>query len=92
MKDLNGQYYVAVKDNRYKIHPTENNISRLRDEKSLRTRYQFQNDTQMRKNQKVIKIGNIQLAVKNYPKIKQPIFQQQKLKQPKCPSCRQRIG
>ena len=45
MKDHNGQYYVAVKDNRYKIHPTENSISRLRDEKSPKTRYQFQNDT-----------------------------------------------
>ena len=32
MKYLNGEYYVEVKDHRYKIHPTENNILRKRDE------------------------------------------------------------
>ena len=24
MKSLNGEYYVEVKDHKYKIHPTEN--------------------------------------------------------------------
>ena len=38
MNYLNGQYYVEVKDYRYKIHPTENIILRKRD--SLRTQYQ----------------------------------------------------
>ena len=71
MKYLNGEYYVEVKDKRYKIHPTENIILGLRDEpKSLRTQYQVQNETQIRKNQKVIKNDNDQLIVKNYPKNK----------------------
>ena len=71
MKYLNGNYYVEVKDHRYTIHPTENIILRLRDEpKSLRTQYQVKNETQIRKNQKVIKNDNNQLVVKNYPKIK----------------------
>ena len=89
MKYLNGEYYVEVKDHRYKIHPTENIILRLRDEpKSLRTQYQVQNNTKIRRNQKVIKNDNDQLIVKNYPKNKnkQPIFQQPKL--PNCPSCK----
>ena len=90
MKYLNGEYYVEVKDHRYKIHPTENNILRKRDEpKSLRTQYQVQNDTRIRKNQKVIKNDNNELLVKNYPKNKQPIIQQQKFKLPNCPSCKQ---
>ena len=38
MKYLNGDYYVEVKDHRYKIQTTENIILRPRDEpKSLRT-------------------------------------------------------
>ena len=89
MKYLNGNYYVEVKDHRYKIHPTENIILRLRDEpKSLRTEYQVQNETQIRKNEKVIKNDNDQLVVKNYPKNinKQPIIQKQL---PNCPSCKQ---
>ena len=86
MKYLNGEYYVEVKDHRYKIHPTENIILRKRDEpKSLRTQYQVQNETQIRRNQKVIKNDNDQLVVKN----KQPINQQQKFKLPNCPSCKQ---
>ena len=90
MKYLNGEYYVEVKDHRYKIHPTENIILRKRDEpKSLRTQYQVQNETQIRKNQKVIKNDNDQLIVKIYPKNKQPIIQQKKFKPPNCPSCKQ---
>ena len=88
MKYLNGEYYVEVKDHRYKIHPTENIILRKRDEpKSLRTQYQVQNETQIRRNQKVIKNDSDQLIVKNYPKNKnkQPIIQQQLSN---CPSCK----
>ena len=86
MRYLNGQYYVEVKDHRYKIHPTENIILRKRDEpKSLRTQYQVQSDTQIRRNQKVIKNDNDELIVKNYTKHKQPIIQQL----PNCPSCKQ---
>ena len=78
-----------MKDHRYIIHPTENIIVRLRDEpKSLRTQYQVQNETQIRKNQKVIKNDNNQLVVKNNPKIKQSITQQPKFKPPNCPSCK----
>ena len=90
MKYLEGEYYVEVKDHRYIIHPTENIILRKRDPStSLRTQYQVQNETQIRKNQKVIKNDNDQLVVKNYPKIKnkQPIIQQQL---PNCPSCKQK--
>ena len=91
MKYLNGEYYVEVKDRRYKIHPTENIILRKQDEpKSLRTQYQVQNEAQIRKNQKVIKNDNNELVVKNYPKNKQPIIQQQKFKPPYCPSCKQK--
>ena len=90
MKYLNGEYYVEVKDHRYKIHPTENIILRKRDPpKSLRTQYQVQNETLIRKNQKVIKNDNNELIVKNYPKNKQPIIQQSKFKPPNCPSCKQ---
>ena len=86
MKYLNGEYYVEVKDHRYKIHPTEKNFLRKRDPpNSLRTQYQVQNETQIRKNQKVIKNDNDQLIVKNYPKNKQPSIQQQL---PNCPSCK----
>ena len=87
MKYLNGNYFVEVKDHRYKIHPTENIKLRLRGEpKSLRTQYQVQNETQIRRNQKVIENDNDQLIVKNYPKNKHPIVQKQL---PNCPSCKQ---
>ena len=88
MKYLSGEYYVEVKDHRYKNHPSENIIVRKLDEpKSLRTQYQVQNETQIRRNQKVIKNDNNQLIVKNYPKNnKQSI--QQTLKLPNCPSCK----
>ena len=87
MKYLNGEYYVEVKDHRYKIHPTENIILRKRDPPtSLRTQYQVQNETKIRKNHKVIKNDNDELVVKKYPKNKQPIIQQPKL--PNCPSCK----
>ena len=90
MKYLNGRYYVEVKDHRYKIHPTENFIIRLRDPPtSLRTQYQVQNETQIRKNQEVIKNDNDELIVKNYPRNKQPIIEQTKYKPPDCPSCKQ---
>ena len=86
MKYLNGEYFVEVKDHRYKIHPTENIILRKRDPPaSLRTQYQVQNQTKIRKNQKVIK-NDDQLIVKNYPTNKQPIHQQPK--KPNCPSCK----
>ena len=89
MKYLNGEHYVEVKDHRYKIHPTENIILRKRDPPtSLRTQYQVQNETQIRKNQKVIKDNNDQLIVKNYPKNKQSIQQQPKFNLPNCPSCK----
>ena len=81
---------MEVKDHRYRIHPTENIILRKRDPpKTLRTQYQVQNDTQIRRNQKVIKNDNEQLVIKNYSKNKQPIIQQQKFKLPNCPSCKQ---
>ena len=90
MKFLNGRYYVEVKDKRYRIHPTENIISRLRDPpQSLRTQNQVENQTEIRKNQKVIRDDNNELVVKNYSENKQPIIQQPKFKLPNCPSCKQ---
>ena len=87
MKYLNGEYYVEVKDHRHRIRPTENIILRKRDPPfSLRTQYQVQNETQIRKNQKVTRKDNDELVVKNYPKNEQPIIQQQL---PNCPSCKQ---
>ena len=89
MKYLDGRFFVEVKDHRYKIHPTENIILRLRDEpKSLRIQYQVQNETQIRRNQKVTKNDNDLLTVKSYPKNKKPPIQQQKFKPPNCPSCK----
>ena len=90
MKYPIGEYYVEVKDHRHKVHPTENIILRKRDPPStLRTQYQVQNETQIRKNQKVIKNDNDQLIVKNYPKNKQPIIQQQSnFQPPNCPNCK----
>ena len=71
MKILNGEYYVEVNVYQYKVHPTENNILRKRDPPlSLRSQYQVQNETQIRKNQKVVRNDNDQLVVKNYPKSK----------------------
>ena len=92
MKYLDGQYYVEVKDHRYKIHPTENIILRKRDPPtSLRTQYQVQKQTKIRSNQKVIKNDDNQLIVKNYPKNKQPIIQEQKFKPPNCPQCKNNL-
>ena len=88
MKYLIDQYYVEVKDHRYKIHPTEIIVLRKRIEpKSLRTQYQVQDETQIRRNQKVIKNDNDEIIVKICPKNKQPIIQQQKFTQPNYPSC-----
>ena len=91
MKYLNGNYYVEVKDHRYKIHPTEKIILRKRNPSaSLRTQYQVQNETKIWRNQKVIKNDNDQLVVKNYPKNKNkhPIIEQQKFKLFNCPNCK----
>ena len=86
MKNLDGNIYVEVKHHRSRIHPNENVILRKRDPPtSLRTQYQVQNETEIRRNQKVIKNDNDQLVVKNYPKTKQPIIQQQL---PNCPYCK----
>ena len=89
MKYLNGEFYVEVKDHRYKTHPTENIILRKRGPPtSIRSQYQTQNETQIRKNRKVNKNENDQLVVKNYPKNKQPFIQRQL---PNCPSCKQNM-
>ena len=75
MNYLNGESYVEVKDKRYFIHPTENNMLRKRDPPiSLRTQYQVQNETQIRKNQKALENDN-EIVVKIYPKNKQPLVQ-----------------
>ena len=66
-----GRYYVEVKDHRYKFHPTESNILGERDQpKFHQPQYQVQNETQVSRNQKVIRNNNDDLIVKNYPKEK----------------------
>ena len=55
---------------------------------SLRTQYQVQNETQIRKNQKSVKNDNDELVVRSSPKNKQPFIQQQNYKPPNCPSCK----
>ena len=88
MKYLNGKYYVEVKDHGYKIHPTELIILRKRGPPaSLRIQYQTQDETQIKKNKKVIKNINDQLVVENYLKNKnrQSILQKQL---PNCPPCK----
>ena len=88
MNYLNGEYYVEVKDYRYKNHATEINILCKRDPRtSLRTQYQVQNETQIRRNQKVIKNDKDEMIVKTCPKDKRAIQQQPKLLN--CPSCKQ---
>ena len=90
MKYLDNNYYVEAKDHRYRVHPTEIILLGFQDEpKSLRTEYQLQNETPIRKNQNVIKIDNDELEVKNYPKIKESITQQQKFKLLKRPTYKQ---
>ena len=49
----------------------------------------MQNNTQLRKNQKIVKNDNDELTVKNCLKNKQPIFQQPKSKPPNCPKGKQ---
>ena len=89
MKYLNDEYYVEVKDHRYDFRPAENKILRKRNLPiSLRTQYQVQNDTQIKENQEDIKNDNDELIIRNYPKNKQPLIQQPKLKPPDCSSCK----
>ena len=55
---------------------------------SLRTKYQIQNEAQIRRNQKVIKNDNDEIVVENYPKNDEPIQHQPKFKPPNFPSCK----
>ena len=56
MNYLNGNYYVEVKDHRYKIHPSENIILRKRDpSQSLTTQYQVKNNIRLGKIKKLLK-------------------------------------
>ena len=48
MKYLNGEFYVEVKDHRYKIHPTENiKLRKSKPPTSLRTQYQVQSENRL---------------------------------------------
>ena len=63
------EYYIEKNDQRYRIHPTENIILRKRDPPlSPRIQYQFRNNTQNLKNQKIFENDKDDLIVKNYPK------------------------
>ena len=77
MKYFDGIYYIEVKDHRHRIQTTEKIILRKREPPtSLRTQYQFQNETHIRKNQKVIRNDNDELVGEIYPKNKQSNIQQ----------------
>ena len=54
----------------------------------MRTQYQVQKDTQIRKNQKIIKDDNDELIVECYPENKQQVKKQSKFNLPSCPSCK----
>ena len=94
MKYLDSQYYVEVKDHRHKNPPNESIILRFRDPpNSLRTQYEVENNTQIRRNQKVIKNTNDELIVKKHPKKTQPVIQQQStLKPPSCSVANEKTG
>ena len=50
MEYPNGGFYVEVKDERYIVHPRRNNKLKLKEEpKSLRTQYQVQINTGVRR-------------------------------------------
>ena len=89
MKHRGGNDYLEVNDHRYRIHPIENMILRKRDPPlSLRTPYQVQNDTKIRKKQKVIRNDNDELEDKNCFENKKLPIQQQKFEPPNCSSCK----
>ena len=89
MKYLVGNYYVEVKDRRYKIHPGETFTLEKRDPPiSLRTQNQVQNNTQIRNIQKVIANKSNHLVYKKTPKKQTPSIQQPKFKPSNCLFCR----
>ena len=49
-----GNFYVEVKNNRYRIHPTKNTTKGPLP-LPLRTQYRVQNETQIGKNQKILR-------------------------------------
>ena len=58
-------FFEDVKDKRYVIHPIESIVLKEREPpESLRNQYQVKNETQMRKNQKIVRNGNNELEVK----------------------------
>ena len=57
----------------------------------MRIQYQVQNETQVRKNQKIFNNVNDELVVRNYPENKQSIIKQPKFELPNCPSCKRTI-
>ena len=76
----NGQFYLEVKDKRYISHPTENNILRKRDPPlSLRTQYQVQYNTLIKKGQKVVE-NTGRFEVDKYLKKKKQLISNPNLK------------
>ena len=56
MKIFEGEYYVEVKDHRYKLRPTDKILLRKRYPPTLRTQYQIQNEIKIRKIKKILGI------------------------------------
>ena len=84
-----GINYVEVKDKRYSIHPSEKIILKLRDPpQSLRIQYRAQRETEIKRNQKVLKKDNDEMIVKNYLKKKKANIQQPKYNWTKCLGCK----
>ena len=88
MKHLNVRYYTEGNDKRYNIHASESNIlPERKPPQYLRTQYQGQNDTKIRRKQKIIKIDNNELEVESYPKKEKPIIEKGKINLSFCPIC-----
>ena len=79
MDYLDGKIFVEIEGKRHTIHSTDKNFLGIRKRPNfLRTKYQVQNETKIRKNQKVAQ--NIRRKkVKRYPKRNNnPIFEKPK--------------
>ena len=92
MKYLNGNNYVEVNDKKYIITPTENIILRGRKETRIfRTQSQVSNETEIKRNPKIIKDEDGQLQIKCYRKRKsnKKVIEKPKI-DVECSSCKQR--
>ena len=87
---LNEISEILCTGKRYIIHPTETiSLKERKETKSLRTQYQVINETERKRNNKVIKDEYGQLQVKPYTKTKNKIIEKLQIDF-ESPSCKQR--